>query len=106
MDQFFVHDGKQYLVFLYQEPDVETHPIGKIDHLDVFSSFEYRYLLVDALRPTYSSYSTRSRANSTKPSKPKVIIADLNEQSIRGICLCFVRNSNKLIITEQNIENV
>lgn len=104
MDQFFALDGKQYLVFLFQEPDLDTHPIGKLDHSMCF--FRSMDFVVDALRPAYSSYSTRSRANSTKASKPKVIIADLDEQSIRGICLCFTRNSNQLIITEQNIENV
>ncbi len=35
-----------------------------------------------------------------------MIIADLNEQSFRGISLCFIRNSNNIIITEQNIANV
>lgn len=34
------------------------------------------------------------------------MIADLDEQTVRGICLCFIRNSNQSIITEQNIENV
>ena len=31
MDQFFVDDGSQYLVFFYQEPDAETHQSGSND---------------------------------------------------------------------------
>ncbi|CAF5189300.1 unnamed protein product, partial [Rotaria magnacalcarata] len=32
-------------------------------------------------------------------------IADLQEQSLRGICLCFLRNSKKTVISGQNIVN-
>jgi hypothetical protein len=35
-----------------------------------------------------------------------VIIADLNEQSLHGVCLCFIRLSKTTVITEQNITNV
>lgn len=35
-----------------------------------------------------------------------MIIADLQEQSLRGICLFFLRNSKKTVITGQNIVNV
>jgi hypothetical protein len=89
MNQFFIEDGSQYLVFFYQEPDIEKYPKG-----------------VDSFRPGYSPVSTRSGANSAKQIKPKVTIADLNEQSLRGICLCFLRNSKNVIITGQNIANV
>lgn len=104
MDQFFALGGKHYLVFLYQEPEPEARPLGNIDHFDVLLANES--FSVDALHPPYSAYSTRSRASSMKPMKPKVTIANLDEQTVRGICLCFIRNSNQSIITEQNIEHV
>ncbi|CAF0809445.1 unnamed protein product [Rotaria sordida] len=88
MNQFFNVDGSQYLFFFYQEPESESNQAG-----------------VDNVRPPYSPYSSRSGASSAKPPKPKVIIADLNEQRLRGICLYFMRNSKKTIITEQNIAN-
>ncbi|CAF3405686.1 unnamed protein product [Rotaria sp. Silwood1] len=88
MNKFFNADGCQYLIFFYQEPESENNQAG-----------------IDNARPAYSPYSSRSGASSAKPAKPKVIIADLNEQRLRGICLCFIRNSKKSIITEQNIAN-
>ncbi|UJR23298.1 hypothetical protein I4U23_026313 [Adineta vaga] len=88
MDQFFAENGNQYLVFFYQEPDTESHQSGS-----------------DVYRQRYSIHSSHSGASSTKPSKPKVTIADLNEQSLQGICFCFLRNSKTMNITEQNIAN-
>ncbi|CAF0880138.1 unnamed protein product [Rotaria sordida] len=88
MDQFFINDGSQYLVFFYQEPDPENYQNG-----------------ADSYRPGLSPYSSRAGATNQKSTKPKVIIADLQEQSLRGICLCFLRNSKKTVITGQNIVN-
>ena len=104
MEQFFAINGIQYLVFFYQEPDVDNHPTGSKENY--IMKYLYRLRLADLLRPRYSPYSSRSGAGSIKSNKPKVIIANLDEQSLQGICLCFIRNSNKMIITEQNIENV
>ena len=62
--------------------------------------------LADSYRPGLSPYSNRVGSSSQRTAKPKVIIADLQEQSLRGICLCFLRNSKKTVITGQNIVNV
>ena len=59
----------------------------------------YKIVLVDKYHPGYSSYSSRSGGSSTKQITPKVIIANLNEQNLQGICLCFIRISKKIIIT-------
>jgi hypothetical protein len=105
MDQFFAIDGNRYLVFFYQEPEIDNYPNG--GNKKLIMKFSYKTLfLVNSFRPRYSPYSSRSGASSAKSIKPKVIIADLVEQSFRGICLCFLRNTNKIIITEQNIANV
>ncbi|CAF4402891.1 unnamed protein product [Rotaria socialis] len=86
MNQFFIADGNQYLVFFYQEPEIENTQ----SELDIY-------------RPRHSSYSSRSGESSTKKITTKVIIANPNEQSLHGICLSFIRNSKALMITEQNI---
>lgn len=64
------------------------------------------FFLVELNRPRYSPYSNRSSANSVKTIKPKVFIANLNQQNLRGTCFCFIRNSNKIHLTEQNVSNV
>ncbi len=69
-------------------------------------NFYIHTFLVDLSRSRRSPYSNRSSPSSAKPSKPKVIIADFTEQSFQGICLCFIRNSNQMMITEQNIADV
>lgn len=90
MDQFFIDEGSQYLVFFYQEPEPENYHNGG----------------ADSYRPGLSPYANRSNISSQKQTKPKVIIADPQEQSLHGICLCFLRNSKKTVITGQNIINV
>ncbi|CAF1610032.1 unnamed protein product, partial [Adineta ricciae] len=86
IDEFFEVNGNQYLVFFYQEPEVQHNE-------------------TDSHRRGYSPYTTRTNTAGLKPAKPKVLIANLEEQSLRGICLCFLRNSNKTKITGQNIVN-
>jgi hypothetical protein len=65
-----------------------------------------KFFLADSYRPGLSPYVNRTNLTSQRQTKPKVIIADLQEQSLRGICLCFLRNSKKTVITGQNIVNV
>ncbi|CAF2198528.1 unnamed protein product [Rotaria magnacalcarata] len=86
MDQFLIADGNQYLVFFYQEPEIENMQSD-----------------LDTYRPRHSSYSSRSGESGTKKITTKVIIANPNEQPLRGIFLSFIRNSKALMITEQNI---
>lgn len=110
MDQFFVDDGSQYLVFFYQEPEPENYQNGGKNYLFFFmiiiwQDFHFSFL-ADSYRPGLSPYVTRPGVTNQKQTKPKVIIADLQEQSLRGICLCFLRNSKKTVITGQNIVNV
>ena len=63
--------------------------------------------LADSYRPGLSPYGNRgANINAPRHAKPKVIIADLQAQSLRGTCLCFLRNSKKTVITGQNIVNV
>lgn len=64
------------------------------------------FSLAESYRPGLNPYTNRLSLNNQKQTKPKVIIADLQEQSLRGICLCFLRNSKKTAITGQNIINV
>jgi hypothetical protein len=65
-----------------------------------------KIFLAESYRPGLSLFANRAGVNSQKFTKPKVIIADLQEQSLRGICLYFLRNSKKTAITGQNIVNV
>ncbi|CAF0837526.1 unnamed protein product [Adineta steineri] len=88
MDQFFVENGSQYLVFFYQEPEPEVQQSG-----------------ADSYRRGLSPYTKSVNTSIQKTLKPKVLIADLQEQSLRGVCLCFTRNSKKGSITGQNIIN-
>lgn len=71
-----------------------------------FPSHYLNFFLAESYRPGLSPYVTRPGVTNQKHTKPKVIIADLQEQSLRGICLCFLRNSKKTVITGQNIVNV
>lgn len=107
MDKFFAGNDKQYLVFFYQEPEVEANP-NEGTCLQAFArllSCSPRSL-GESYRRGYSPYTTRPNAGSTKPAKPKVIIADPDKQSLRGVCLTFLRNSKKGTISAQNIANV
>jgi hypothetical protein len=107
MDQFFMDDGSQYLVFFYQEPDPESHQSGGLFQKFFFFLIHYfKIFLADSYRPGLSLFSNRPGLTNQRHTKPKVIIADLQEQSLRGICLCFLRNSKKGVITGQNIVNV
>jgi hypothetical protein len=103
MDQFFMDDGSQYLVFFYQEPEPENYQ-GEI--FSPFFNFNNKIFLAESYRPGLAPYSNRSSSTTQKHTKPKVIIADLQAQSLQGICLVFLRNSKKTVITGQNIVNV
>ncbi|CAF0723345.1 unnamed protein product [Didymodactylos carnosus] len=81
MDLFFIDGGNQYLVFFYQSDHSNTN---------------------DSYRPSLSPFLPRS-VKLSRHTKPKVIIADLAEHSLRGVCLCFIRNSKKTPITIANI---
>ena len=105
MDQFFIDDGSQYLVFFYQEPEPENYQNGGESSTNEFFCGKFD-LLAESYRPGLSPYANRSNVSSQKQTKPKVIIADPQEQSLHGICLCFLRNSKKTVITGQNIINV
>ena len=102
-------DGCQYLVFFYQEPETELHQKkGRKECILFFSKSSISLVVFqdDFHRSIYSSFLSHSVTNSATPTKPKVIIANLNEQSLQGVCLCFVRNSKNTIVTEQNIADV
>lgn len=81
----------KFIDLLWQKKE---HPLNKW-HLD------------SVPRRGLSPYSTTSNVPTyPRPAKRKLIIADVNDADLRGICLCFLRKSKSIDITGRNIATV